>query len=178
MVVDEFVTEIGARKGKVISWASIIEPQTRSQAEMISRSDLVKGHVALMPDAHFGLGACVGSAIVTEGGILPSAVGVDIGCGMIAVETSVRRESVQEKSARKMLGSIRKLIPAGVGQGHEGTTEDWNRFHAEYGDAPGADERILQRVEEANRGCERISNPISSSRTPIGTAGHASGSAS
>ncbi len=146
MAFEEFGTEVGGRRGKVLSWASIIEEKTRNQAEMISRSAIVDGHVALMPDAHFGLGACVGSAIVTKGGILPSAVGVDIGCGMIAVETSIRRKSITEKAAREMLGSIRKLIPAGVGQGHDGTTTDWSRFHAEYGDAPGADDRILSRV--------------------------------
>ncbi|MDA1298440.1 MAG: RtcB family protein [Chloroflexi bacterium] len=78
--------------------------------------------------------------------MLPSAVGVDIGCGMIAVETSVRRESISVKTARKMLGRIRELVPAGVGQGHEGTTTDWQRFHAEHGDAPGAGERILERA--------------------------------
>lgn len=145
MTVEEFVTTVGGRSGRVLSWASIIEDKTREQAEMISRSEIVDGHVALMPDAHFGLGACVGSAIVTKGGILPSAVGVDIGCGMIAVETSVRRDQVDTKTARTMLGRIRKLIPAGR-QGHETTGEDWSRFHAAHGDAPGADERVLKRV--------------------------------
>lgn len=146
MTVQEYVTRVGDREGKVLSWASIIEDKTREQSEMISRSQIVDGHVALMPDAHFGLGACVGSAIVTKGGILPSAVGVDIGCGMIAVETSVQRDSVDEKAARRMLGRIRKLIPAGMGQGHKGTTSDWDAFHAAHGDAPGAGERILARV--------------------------------
>ena len=146
MTPEEFVTEVGGREGRVLSWASIIDPNTREQAEMISRSQVVEGHVALMPDAHFGIGACVGSAIVTKDGILPSAVGVDIGCGMIAIETSVSRGSIAGKTARQMLGRIRELIPAGVGQGHEGTTSDWTRFHAVHGDAPGAGERILDRA--------------------------------
>lgn len=146
MTMQEYVTKVGDHEGTVLSWASIIEDKTREQAEMISRSQIVDGHVALMPDAHFGFGACVGSAIVTKSGILPSAVGVDIGCGMIAVETSVLREEIDTKMARTMIGSIRKLIPAGVGQGHEGTTVDWDRFHSVHGDAPGADELILKRV--------------------------------
>ena len=146
MTPEEFVTEVGGREGRVLSWASIIDPGARAQAEMISRSKVVDGHVALMPDVHFGIGACVGSAIVTNGGILPAAVGVDIGCGMIAVETTVRRKSIQTRTARQMLGRIRELIPAGVGQGHNGTTSDWGRFHKEFGDAPGADDRILERV--------------------------------
>lgn len=145
MTVEEYVTRVGDREGRVISWASIIEDKTREQAEMISRSQIVDGHVALMPDAHFGLGACVGSAIVTKGGILPSAVGVDIGCGMIAVETSVRRETIDIKTARTMLGRIRKLIPSGR-HWHEVATADWDAFHAAHGDAPGADETILKRV--------------------------------
>ncbi len=100
MAVEEFVTQQDGREGKVLSWASILDDNARAQAEMISRSPIVDGHVALMPDAHFGMGACVGSAIVTSGGILPSAVGVDIGCGMIAVETSVRRKSIKDRHSR------------------------------------------------------------------------------
>jgi tRNA-splicing ligase RtcB len=146
MPVEEFVTEVEGRRGRVLSWASIIEEKTRRQSEMISRSEVVDGHIALMPDAHFGMGACIGSAIVTKGGILPSAVGVDIGCGMIAVETSVPRESIDTKMARRMLGRIRELVPAGVGKGHEGTSSDWKKFHSEHGDAPGAGERILARA--------------------------------
>ena len=49
-------------------------------------------HIALMPDAHIGIGACIGSVIPTKDAIIPSAVGVDIGCGMIAVQTSLKEE--------------------------------------------------------------------------------------
>ena len=56
---------------------------------MLSRSSVVSGHVALMPDAHVGMGATIGSVIPTENAIIPSAVGVDIGCGMIACHTSL-----------------------------------------------------------------------------------------
>ena len=74
--------------GEVKNWASILDDNTRLQAEMLSRSEIMAGHVALMPDAHFGRGATVGSVIPTIGGVIPAAVGVDIGCGMIAVRTS------------------------------------------------------------------------------------------
>ena len=74
--------------GEVKNWASILDDNTRHQAEMLSRSEIMAGHVALMPDAHFGRGATVGSVIPTIGGVIPAAVGVDIGCGMIAVRTT------------------------------------------------------------------------------------------
>lgn len=75
--------------GEVKNWASMLEENTRLQAEMLSRSPVVFKHVALMPDAHLGIGATVGSVIATKGAVIPAAVGVDIGCGMIAVETNI-----------------------------------------------------------------------------------------
>ena len=71
----------------LISWASILEDNTRAQAEQTATMPFIHPHVALMPDAHLGLGATVGSVIPTLGAIIPAAVGVDIGCGMIAVRT-------------------------------------------------------------------------------------------
>ena len=69
---------------KLISWASEIDEQTVRQAQKTARLPIVEGHVALMPDAHVGIGATVGSVIPTAGAVIPSAVGVDIGCGMVA----------------------------------------------------------------------------------------------
>ena len=74
---------------KLLSWASDIDEDTVRQAEKTARLPIVEGHVALMPDAHVGIGATVGSVIPTKGAIIPSAVGVDIGCGMIAAELDV-----------------------------------------------------------------------------------------
>src|SRR3954468_7989606 len=71
----------------LLNWASILEPGTREQAERTAAMPFIHPHMALMPDAHLGLGATVGSVIPTVGAIIPAAVGVDIGCGMIAVRT-------------------------------------------------------------------------------------------
>ena len=68
---------------KLYSWASIIEPNTQEQAERASRMPFIKPHLALMPDAHLGAGATVGSVIPTHGAIIPAAVGVDIGFGVL-----------------------------------------------------------------------------------------------
>jgi tRNA-splicing ligase RtcB (3'-phosphate/5'-hydroxy nucleic acid ligase) len=72
---------------RLMSWASILEDQTREQALLTSRMPFIYPHLALMPDAHLGKGATVGSVIPTLGAIIPAAVGVDIGCGMMAVRT-------------------------------------------------------------------------------------------
>src|ERR1700712_2698630 len=75
---------------RLMSWAQDLEPQAIEQAQRCSRLPFIHGHVALMPDAHYGLGATVGSVIATHGAIIPAAVGVDIGCGMIATRTNLR----------------------------------------------------------------------------------------
>jgi tRNA-splicing ligase RtcB len=64
---------------RFMNWASILEPKTRAQAETTSRMPFIYPHLALMPDAHLGKGATVGSVIPTLGAIIPAAVGVDIG---------------------------------------------------------------------------------------------------
>jgi len=69
------------------NWASILDPETRAQAQLASTMPFIYPHLALMPEAHSGKGATVGSVIPTLGAIMPAAVGVDIGCGMIAVRT-------------------------------------------------------------------------------------------
>ena len=72
---------------RLINWASILEENTREQALRTASMPFIYPHLALMPDAHLGKGATVGSVIPTLGAIIPAAVGVDIGCGMIAVRT-------------------------------------------------------------------------------------------
>lgn len=101
----------------LLSWASDIEPGTVQQAARTARLPVLAGHVALMPDAHVGIGATVGSVIPTEDTIIPAAVGVDIGCGMIATETDLTAENLPADLAA-MLPTIEQRIPAGVGKGH------------------------------------------------------------
>jgi RNA-splicing ligase RtcB len=103
---------------KLISWASDIEPDTIRQAEKTARLPILAGHVALMPDAHVGIGATVGSVIPTKDAVIPSAVGVDIGCGMIAAELDVTEDQLPD-SLEPLLSLVEKAIPAGVGQGHD-----------------------------------------------------------
>jgi RNA-splicing ligase RtcB len=116
---------------RLLAWGSDIEPGTIRQAEKTARLPIVSGHVALMPDAHVGIGATVGSVIPTKGAIIPAAVGVDIGCGMIAAELSVS-ESALPDTLEPLLSRIERVIPAGVGQGHDDVArraERWMEAH-------------------------------------------------
>jgi tRNA-splicing ligase RtcB len=103
---------------KLVSWASEIEAETVRQAEKTARLPVVTGHVALMPDAHVGIGATVGSVIPTANAVIPSAVGVDIGCGMIAAELDVTAAQLPD-TLEPLLGRVEHAVPAGVGRGHD-----------------------------------------------------------
>ena len=104
---------------EVKNWASILDENTRRQADMLSRAPGIAGHVALMPDAHLGRGATVGSVIPTEiDTIIPAAVGVDIGCGMIAVLLNKTRDDLPEDLTR-LVQLFGRSIPAGVGREHQ-----------------------------------------------------------
>jgi tRNA-splicing ligase RtcB len=124
---------------KLISWASDIEPDTIRQAEKTARLPIVEGHVALMPDAHVGLGATVGSVIPTMGAVIPSAVGVDIGCGMVAAELDVTEHQLPD-SLEPLLGRVATAIPAGVGKGHDDVgrrADRWLTAHRPVSDIAG-----------------------------------------
>ena len=102
---------------KLLSWASDIEPATIEQAARTARLEIVTGHVALMPDAHVGIGSTVGSVVPTKNAIIPSCVGVDIGCGMIATETDLTADDLPG-SIDRLMPLTAKAIPSGVGKGH------------------------------------------------------------
>ncbi|HLL17317.1 MAG TPA: RtcB family protein [Rubrivivax sp.] len=97
-----------------MSWASDIEQDTIEQAARTARLPFVEGHVALMPDAHVGIGATVGSVIPTLSAIIPAAVGVDIGCGMCAVRTSLRACDLPT-NLKPVRNAIEDAVPVGKG---------------------------------------------------------------
>lgn len=73
-----------------------VEEEAKRQLMQLSRLPVVWPHVAVMPDVHLGIGATVGSVVPTRHAIIPAAVGVDIGCGMIAARTSLRAEDLPD----------------------------------------------------------------------------------
>lgn len=99
---------------RLVNWASILDEKTRQQAVTTSELPFIHPHLALMPDAHLGKGATVGSVIPTLGTIIPAAVGVDIGCGMIAVRTQFTRADLptERTSVRE---AIERAVPLSAG---------------------------------------------------------------
>lgn len=113
---------------KLLNWASILEPKTRSQACETAKMPFVYPYLALMPDAHLGKGATVGSVIPTLGAIMPAAVGVDIGCGMMAVRTQWTADDLERRWAENKPGlrvlhaAISKAIPLSAGAANQKIT--------------------------------------------------------
>lgn len=100
---------------KLHSWASIADEKAVEQAEALSRLPFIHPHIALMPDVHAGKGSAVGTVIPTRGAVIPAAVGVDIGCGMIAVETRYNREDIENLNLGELRDKIEKEIPLSPG---------------------------------------------------------------
>ncbi len=90
------------------------DEKTAAQLTRLAAMPFVHRWVAAMPDAHLGKGATVGSVIATHGAIIPAAVGVDIGCGMMAVRTSLVSSALPD-SLSALRAAIEKAVPAGRG---------------------------------------------------------------
>src|SRR3712207_160448 len=114
----------------LVSWASILEDTTRAQAERTATMPFIHPHVALMPDAHLGLGATVGSVIPTLGAIIPAAVGVDIGCGMIAVRTQYAADELPA-DRRPLREAIERAVPLSAGAANKGVDREHTRRRVE-----------------------------------------------
>jgi tRNA-splicing ligase RtcB (3'-phosphate/5'-hydroxy nucleic acid ligase) len=113
---------------RLVNWASILDDETRRQAERTASLPFVHPHVALMPDAHLGKGATVGSVLPTKGAIIPAAVGVDIGCGMIAVRTPWAADEVRARGPLAALrGDIERAVPLSAGKYNKSLTESARR---------------------------------------------------
>jgi tRNA-splicing ligase RtcB len=100
-------------------YADDLEAGARQQLVNISKLPIVHHHVAAMPDVHLGIGATVGSVIPTKCAIIPAAVGVDIGCGMIATRLSLTGNELDEDSVRKIFNQIERDVPVGFHQHNE-----------------------------------------------------------
>src|SRR3546814_6206795 len=101
---------------RLMNWASILEDNTRDQAIAASKMPFIYPHLARMPGAHLGRGATVVSVIPTLGAIMPAAVGVDIGCGMIAVKTQFNARDLQGRDLSVLRHSIERSVPLSAGE--------------------------------------------------------------
>lgn len=121
---------------KFYSWASQVDQETLDQVERISWMPFVEPHVALMPDAHLGKGAAVGSVIPTRGAVIPSAVGVDLGCGMIAVRTQWTEADLRARGdLRALREGIEARVPMSAGKYTDALTITGEGFVNELYDA-------------------------------------------
>jgi len=103
-----------------------VEDSARRQLENTARLPIVFHHVAVMPDVHFGIGATVGSVVPTEKAVIPAAVGVDIGCGMMAVETDLSASQLPD-SLKDLRLAIEKAVPHGrTMNGRRGDRGAWH----------------------------------------------------
>lgn len=93
------------------SWCNEPEQGCINQAENLAKLPFAFDHIALMPDTHQGYGMPIGGVLATKDVIIPNAVGVDIGCGMCAVKTSLTELNIE--TLKKIMGEIRKQIPVG-----------------------------------------------------------------
>src|SRR5215471_5322201 len=107
-------TTINGRNVPIKVWAPIneVDSQVIAQLKNVAALPWVAHHVAVMPDVHAGRGATVGSVIAMRGAVAPAAVGVDIGCGMAAVETSLRAKDLPD-NLRSLRNAIERAIPVG-----------------------------------------------------------------
>ncbi len=100
-------------KGKTLVkiWSDEVEESAMEQIKNISELTFAHHHVAIMADNHAGFGCPIGTVFASRGVIVPSLIGVDIGCGMCAVKTSLT--SIDKETLKKIMGEIRKAIPVG-----------------------------------------------------------------
>ena len=103
----------GGRPLKLWADGVNIENEAIAQMENVARLPIIHGHVAAMPDCHFGIGATVGSVIPTRQAIIPAAVGVDIGCGMMAWKLTVNAGQLPDNLA-SVRSDIERAVPHGL----------------------------------------------------------------
>ena len=125
--------QIGGAQKEILSWANhefSIEEQ--AMLRNVSRLPCLFKHVALMPDAHLGKGSMVGSVVATKEAVIPATVGVDIGCGMMAVKTPFK-SGILDGKLKELRSKIEEAIPTGFSQYGESVDESsywegWNEF--------------------------------------------------
>lgn len=115
--------EIELNNVPVKIWARSVDPHAMKEIVNLSTLPFIFHHLAFMPDVHGGKGMPIGGVLATQGVVIPNAVGVDIGCGMCAVKTTLRAEDIPSEVLRKqILRGIRKQIPLGFD--HHKTAQD------------------------------------------------------
>lgn len=116
------VFQDGGRPIKAWTDGVELEDSARAQLVNIAKMPFIYKHVAVMPDVHWGMGATIGSVIATKGAVIPAAVGVDLGCGMIAQRTTLTASDLPDD-----LGPLRSSIEAAIPHGRTDNGGDNDR---------------------------------------------------
>ena len=111
----------------IMSWCAAVESGAMQQALNLARHPEVFHHVALMPDCHQGYGMPIGGVAACKDAVIPNAVGVDIGCGMCAVQTSLPAADVSVHGVRDVLDAVKRQVPLGEGNAHA-AAQEWEGF--------------------------------------------------
>lgn len=113
---------ISTEKIPVKMWLNEIEDGAVEQVKNLANLPFAFKHIAIMPDSHQGYGMPIGGVLATKGVVIPNAVGVDIGCGMCAVKTSLKE--INTDKLKKIMSEIRRVIPVGFKKHKEGQQEE------------------------------------------------------
>jgi len=132
----------------ILSWCEDIEDSALQQAKNLAMLPFAERHIALMPDCHAGYGMPIGGVLAARDVIVPNAVGVDIGCGVIACKTTIK--DISDGDIKRAMSIIRKKIP--VGFNHHEEDQEWDGFY----DAPD---------------CYIVNKELGSARKQLGTLG-------
>lgn len=114
MPIAQTLTENSSVPVKI--WTRDIDLKSIDQLKNVARLPFVFHHVAAMPDVHAGMGATIGSVIATKEAVIPAAVGVDIGCGMLAVRTNLTKHTFNERKLQRLMQEILFRVPVGFAQ--------------------------------------------------------------
>jgi tRNA-splicing ligase RtcB len=148
MSTNNEITEPGSVPIKRWTQGVPVEDEALRQLSLLARLPVVWPHVAVMPDVHVGIGATVGSVVPTRHAIIPAAVGVDIGCGMIAARTSLHANDLPDS-----LASARSMIEQAVPHGR--TTRRGVRDEGAWNDPPNTAQQAWAGLErDFKRLCE------------------------
>ena len=104
---------LSSQRVPVKIWTDDVDENSKQQLANIASLPFVHHHVAAMPDVHLGIGATIGSVIATHKAIIPAAVGVDIGCGMVACRLSLTGNELDERALKKVFDQIGRDVPVG-----------------------------------------------------------------
>ncbi|MGL4575370.1 MAG: RtcB family protein [Burkholderiaceae bacterium] len=137
-----------------------VEDEARKQLENAAKLPVIFKHIAAMPDVHYGIGATVGSVIPTFKAIIPAAVGVDIGCGMIACKTTLRAEDLPDNLSA-LRAEIEKAVPHGMSPKQfrrEGSNRDKGSWETPPNEADAAWAQLAEEFEQICEDYPRLKN--------------------